>query len=245
MSVAVAHLKELAARQAVKFVQSGMIVGLGSGSTALAAMRYLAERLKDGALQNIIGIPSSTGSEREARLFGIPLSTLEENPTIDLTIDGADEVDPELKMIKGGGGALLREKIVAQASRRVIIIIDETKLSPTLGTSKPLPVEVLQFGWRTQANFLIGLGAQLARRHNDDGSPYLTDQDNYILDCDFGPIEHPALLAERLNSRAGIIEHGLFLDLATDLIVAGELGIRHLKRDEETLWEVRVDNDRN
>lgn len=151
---------------------------------------------------------------------------------IDLTFDGADEVDPALNLIKGGGGALLREKIVAQASRREIIIVDESKLSPTLGTHWAVPVEVIPFGWRSQAAYLESLGAQVLLRPGDDGTPFKTDQSNLILDCDFGPISDPVSLGARMDARTGIVAHGLFLELATDVIVAGALGVRHLRREE-------------
>jgi ribose 5-phosphate isomerase A len=176
-------------------------------------------------------VPSSLQIEAEARRLGIPLTTLDEHPVVDLTIDGADEVDPDLNLIKGGGGALLREKIVAQASRREIIVVDESKLSPALGARWAVPVEVVPFGWRSQAAYLESLGAQPILRLNSDGTPFTTDQGNLILDCDFGPISQPAQLAARLSERAGIVEHGLFLGLATDVIVAGVEGVRHLERE--------------
>jgi len=147
-----------------------------------------------------------------------------------LTIDGADEVDPNLDLIKGGGGALLREKIVAQASRREIIVADESKLSPALGTRWAVPVEVVPFGWRTQALYLESLGADVRLRQDENKKTFTTDQGNLILDCQFGPLLQPADLAAKLNSRTGIVEHGLFLDLATDLIVASAEGVRHIER---------------
>ena len=223
------QLKQQAAERAVEFVESGMVVGLGVGSTAIFAVRRIAELLGDGQLQDILGVPCSIRVGEEAERLGIPLTTLDAHPVVDLTIDGADEVDPQLNLIKGGGGALLREKIVAQASRREIIAVDESKLSPALGTRWPLPVEVVSFGWRSQALFLESLGAEITLRRNDDGPPYRTDQGNLIVDCDFGPIFRPAELAARLGGRAGIGEHGLFLGLATDVIVAGGRGLRHLK----------------
>ncbi len=149
---------------------------------------------------------------------------------IDLTIDGADEVDPDLNLIKGGGGALLREKIVAQNSRRVIIVCDDSKLSLRLGTHRAVPVEVLSFGWRSQHRYLESLGAQVKVRQSSNGSPFVTDSGNMILDCNFGPIASPAELAVSLSSRAGIVEHGLFLGLATDVIIAGGEGIQHFAR---------------
>jgi ribose 5-phosphate isomerase A len=152
---------------------------------------------------------------------------------LDLTIDGADEVDQSLNLIKGGGGALLREKIVAQASHRVIIVVDESKLSPSLGTKHPLPVEVLPFGWHSQLRFLQSLGGQVVVRYNQDSTPYRTDQGNLILDCDFGPIISPPDLAAQLSTRAGIVEHGLFLNLATEVIIGGRVGVRRLLRPGE------------
>jgi ribose 5-phosphate isomerase A len=226
----VLHLKKQAGRYAVEFVQSGMVVGLGHGSTAIFAVRRIAELLRQGRLQNILGVPCSLQVEEDAQQLGIPLTTLDEHPIVDLTIDGADEVDPDLNVIKGGGGALLREKIVAQASRREIIVVDETKLSPALGTHWPVPVEVAPFGWRSQVAYLESLGAQPVLRLNRDGAPIKTDQGNLILDCHFGPISDPAQLAARLSERAGIVEHGLFLGLATDVIVASVEGVRHLTK---------------
>ena len=226
------HLKQQAAWHAVQFVDSGMVVGLGAGSTAAAAMRRIGELLRDGTLENILGVPCSTRVEREARGFGIPLTTLEAHPILDLTIDGADEVDANLDLIKGGGGALLREKIVAQASRREIIVVDESKLSPALGTNWAVPVEVIPFGWRSQIAFLQSLGARADLRTNSEGKPLKTDQGNSILDCDFGPISEPRRLAAELSWRAGVVEHGLFLGLATDVIIASDDGITHLKRGE-------------
>jgi ribose 5-phosphate isomerase A len=225
-------LKQQAADEVLTFIRSGMIVGLGAGSTAILAVRGLAGKLVQGELSDVWGIPCSRQIEAEARRMGIRLTTLEEHPVIDLTFDGADEVDPALNLIKGGGGALLREKIVAQASRREIIIVDESKLSPTLGTHWAVPVEVIPFGWRSQAAYLESLGAQVLLRPGDNGTPFKTDQSNLILDCDFGPIGDPVSLGARMDARTGIVAHGLFLELATDVIVAGALGVRHLKREE-------------
>jgi len=224
--------KQQAAEEAVTFIESGMVVGLGHGSTAIFAMRRIAEFLKSGQLKAILGVPCSNLVEQEARQLGIPLTTLEEHPIIDVTIDGADEVDPQLDLIKGAGGALLREKIVAQASCREIIVIDESKMVPVLGTRKALPVEVCTFGWRTQAEYLQSLGARVEVRTRGDGSFFPTDQGNLILDCTFGPINQPAALAAQLSARAGIVGHGLFLGLATDMICAGAGGVRHLRRHQ-------------
>ncbi|MHB0939270.1 MAG: ribose-5-phosphate isomerase RpiA [Armatimonadota bacterium] len=228
-----ARLKQQAAERAVQSVASGMVVGLGHGSTAAFALRRMAELLRSGELTDLHGVPCSLAVEHEARALGIPLTTLEDVLRIDLTIDGADEVTAERAIIKGGGGALLREKIVAQASRRVIIIVDSSKLSPRLGTRSAVPVEVLEFGWRSQAAYLEELGGLPVQRMAPDGTPFRTDQGNFILDCDFGIIRNPAALAERLQARAGILAHGLFLGLATEVIVAGEDGIRVITGNDD------------
>ncbi len=207
-----------------------MIVGLGHGSTAIFAIRAIAAELATGELKDIVGIPCSRQVEGNARALGIPLISLDETPIIDVTIDGADEADPALNLIKGGGGAVLREKIVAQVSRREIIIIDEDKLVPMLGTVWPVPVEVVPFGWRSQADYLAGLGAEVTPRRLGNGEFFHTDQGNLILDCHFGPIAQPVELAAQIRTRAGIIEHGLCLGIADDVIVAGPAGIRHLQR---------------
>ena len=225
-----AHFKQQAAEYAVQFVTSGMIVGLGHGSTAIFAIRAIAQQLASGQLTDIMGIPCSRQVEADAQALGIPLTTLQENPVIDVTIDGADEVDPALNLIKGGGGALLREKIVAQASRREIITVDESKLVPALGNEWAVPVEVVPFGWRSQADYLTALGAEVTPRRLDDGELFRTDQGNVILDCRFGPIAQPEELATQIRARAGIVEHGLCVGVADDVIVAGAAGIRHLRR---------------
>lgn len=222
--------KQEAAEHAAAYIESEMVVGLGTGSTAIYMVRHLAHLLQTGQVQNVLGIATSTKTEDEARKLHIPLTTLEAHPVVDLTIDGADEIDPDLNAIKGGGGALLREKIVAQVSQRVIIVVDESKPSPVLGTQWALPVEVAPFGWGTQQRFLEELGAKVQVRKAEDGSVFQTDQGNMILDCQFGPIANLAELNDQLNQRVGIVEHGLFLGLITDLIVAGKGGIHHTMR---------------
>ena len=222
-------LKQQAAEFALQFVQSGMTLGLGSGSTALFATRGIGQRIQAGDLKNTVAIPTSLAIEAEARALDIPLTTLEDHPRIDVTIDGADEVDPDFNLIKGGGGALLREKIVAQATQRQIIVVDESKLSDQLGTRWAVPIEVIPFGWTAQAAFLQSLGGAPKLRRQDNGRPYLTDQSHFILDCHFGKIEDPSKLAEAIKGRAGIVEHGLFIQLAHDVIVAGQSGLRHLR----------------
>lgn len=226
------QLKRQAAERAVEQVQSGMVIGLGSGSTAVWALRRIAELYQAGTLRDIVGIPTSNIIEQEAQTLGIPLTTLEAHPVIDLTIDGADEVDPQLNVIKGGGGALLREKIVAQASRREIIVVDESKLSDKLGTHWAIPVEVATFGWRSQQAFLESLGATVVLRQRD-GQTRITDHGNFILDSNFGPIDDPERLGAQLKARTGVVEHGLFLKLVSEVIVAGSDGIRTIHIQEK------------
>lgn len=221
--------KEHAAYHAATCVASGMVVGLGTGATATLFVRRLAERLASGEIKNIVGIPTSQSIEQVAKQLGFPLTTLEDHPVIDLTVDGADEVDDALNLIKGGGGALLREKIVAQASQRVIIIVDEAKLSPQLGIKWHVPVEVVTFGWRTQFEYLEQLGATVELRQKGE-QPFITDQGNYILDANFGIIADPAALADQLKRRVGIVEHGLFVNLASEVIVGMDEGVRVIKR---------------
>lgn len=225
-----AALKKEAAEYALRYVKSGMTVGLGTGSTAIFAIRHIGALLKSGELKGLIGFATSKASWDAAVGLGIPMLTDDLPKNIDVTIDGADEVDPQLNLIKGGGGALLREKLVAQASKYEIIVVDESKLSQRLGTLHVLPVEVLPFGWRSQARFLESLGARYTVRQTADGREYHTDQGNLILDCDFGPIADPAKLAMELEARAGIVEHGLFLGLTHSVVVAGASGIRELTR---------------
>ena len=221
--------KQHAANHAATYVTSGMVIGLGTGATATLFVHRLAERLAAGELHNIVGIPTSQSIAQEAQELAFPLSTLEEHPIIDLTVDGADEVDEQLNLIKGGGGALLREKIVAQASKREVIIVDEAKLSPQLGSKWHVPVEVITFGWRTQFEYLESLGATVELRQKGE-QPFVTDQGNYILDANFGVITDPPALADQLKRRVGIVEHGLFVNIASEVIVGTEEGVRILKR---------------
>lgn len=221
------ELKQAAGERAVDWVESGMVVGLGTGSTAMHAIRRIGARIQSGELRDVLGIPTSKASEAVAREVGIPLTTLGEHPVVDLTIDGADEVDPELNLIKGGGGALLHEKIVAQASLREVIVVDEAKLSPILGSSHALPVEIVQFGWRPEEEYLADLGADVNVRRGADNDVFVTDEGNWIMDCTFPPIQDLQRLSDRLGRRAGIVDHGLFIGLATDLLVAGANGVEH------------------
>lgn len=222
-------LKRQAAVRAVEYIKSGMVVGLGHGSTSLLAVRALSERMERGEVADIVAIPCSPEIDAVARQLGITITTLEDHPVIDVTVDGADEVDPKLNLIKGGGGALLREKIVAQASKREIIMVDESKLSPQLGTKWAVPVEVLEFGYRTQADHIATLGAKVALRMAGE-KPFRSAGGNFILDCDFGPIKDPHAMALRLKQRTGVVEHGLFIAMATEVVVAGPEGVRILTR---------------
>jgi ribose 5-phosphate isomerase A len=221
------QFKQSAADSAVALVEDGMILGLGTGSTAKLAVDTLGKRVAGGL--RVIGIPTSEATDHQARALGIPISTLDEHPAIDLTIDGADEVElGPLNLIKGRGGALLREKIVASASKQLVIIVDESKLVERLGSHFALPVEVVPFGWQATAHRLEALGAKIALRNNADSKPFVTDGGHYIVDCTFGPIASPAKLDSELNRIVGVVEHGLFLGMATQVIVAGHSGVKVL-----------------
>jgi len=208
--------KEAAGRAAAKLVRDGDIVGLGSGSTAYFAVVALGERVKAGL--KIVGIPTSVHTAGLARQLGIPLTTLDEHPEIDITIDGADEVDPQLRLIKGGGGALLREKVIAAASKKMVVVVDSSKVVPVLGKF-PLPVEVISFARTVVEKKIVSLGASPKLRAKPDGSPFITDNSNQILDCSFGKITDPAALALILSDTPGIVEHGLFIGLASIALV--------------------------
>ena len=222
-------LKKKAGEEAAKRIQSGQRIGLGTGSTVRYFLEALGERLSKGELSRIVGVPTSKNTEKLARSLNIPLTTLETEPFLDLCVDGADEVDPQLNLIKGLGGALLREKIVAMASQRFIVIVDNAKLVQRLGERCPVPVEVLPFGWKATAEKIKALGGTPTVR-TDNGSPYITDQENHILDCHFGPIENAEALAQQLDSIPGVLGHGLFLNIAEEAIVGTPAGADHLTR---------------
>jgi ribose 5-phosphate isomerase A len=222
--------KQRAAEAAVAFVQSGMVVGLGTGSTANFFLQALANALRSGRLRDIRGVPTSVASDQHARELGIPLASLAECPHPDITVDGCDEVDPNLNVIKGLGGALLREKVVAQNSRRFIIIADASKRVSVLGTKSPLPVEVTQFGHEIQAAFFINLGATPFLRRTPDGAPFLTDNENYIYDCRFKQIDDARKLEDALLHRAGIVDCGLFLGMAERALIATDSGVEEMRR---------------
>ena len=208
--------KEAAGRAAAELVRDGDIVGLGTGSTAYFAVVALGERVKAGL--KIIGIPTSVQTADLARTLGIPLTTLDEHPEIDITIDGADEVDPKLNLIKGGGGALLREKVVASVTKKTVVVADSGKIVAALGKF-PLPVEVISFARTVVEKKIVAVGATPKLRTKPDGSPYLTDNGNQILDCSFGKIVDPPALARELNGMPGVVEHGLFIGLAKVALV--------------------------
>ena len=221
---------EAAAVAAVGLVRSGMRIGLGTGRTARYATQLVAHLLHDGTLRDVVAYPTSKATRRDAQAFAIPLLDEALAVELDLTIDGADEIDPDMNLIKGGGGALLREKITAQASRRLVIVADEGKVTPQLGGTRPVPVEVLRFGWQSQQRFLASFGAEVVVRPGADGGSFTTDSGNLILDCHFGPIADAAGLALVLDGRAGIVEHGLFIGLAHDVFIGGAEGVQHRTR---------------
>jgi ribose 5-phosphate isomerase A len=219
--------KRQAGDRAAAMVTSGNVVGLGSGSTARYATLRIAERLRAGDLHDVLGIPTSNDTAALAREAGIPLTTLEEHGEIDVTIDGADEVDPDWNVVKGLGGALLREKVVAYASRVEVMVVDDGKLVQRLGEKGPVPVEVLQFGWRNTHRGLEKTGARPVLRLRGE-RPFVTDEGNWIVDCHYGPITDPAALARQIKGIPGVVEHGLFLGMVHRVVVAGADGVHLL-----------------
>ena len=222
----IAELKGRAGRDAAGSVESGMRLGLGTGSTVAHFLSHLGDRIARGELSDVVGVPTSIRTERRSRELGIPLGTLGELGVLDLTVDGADEVDPGLNLIKGLGGALLREKMVAQASRRMLAIVDDTKLVGRLGERAPVPVEVVPFEFASHLRWLAELGAEPVVRRTEDGRKYLTDNGNLVIDCRFaGGIPDPHSLDECLARRAGVVDSGLFLQMAGEVVVAGKTGV--------------------
>ena len=223
--------KRRAAEAALKQVRSGMVLGLGTGSTVAHLLDHLASALAARTLTDIVGVPTSLQTERRCKELGIPLVGLADRDHIDLTIDGADEVSPEVDLIKGGGGALLREKMVAQASDRVLIIADAGKRVERLGTTFALPIEVVRWGWESHARFLAEWGGNASLRAATDGTPATTDNGLYVLDCRFAEgIEDPPALEEALARRAGVVESGLFIGLAHEALIATERGVDTILR---------------
>jgi len=207
--------KQAAARASLRFVRDGYIVGLGSGSTATYAVQFLGERVQAGL--KVVGIPTSNNTRDLAASLGIPLTSLDKNPQIDVTIDGADEIDPQLSLIKGGGGALLHEKIVASASRCLVIIADSSKQAAMLGKF-PVPLEVITFAQPLVRRRVEALGASVTLRMAGN-KPFLTDEGHHILDCNFGAIPDVPVLARKLSDMPGIVEHGLFVDMANVVLI--------------------------
>jgi ribose 5-phosphate isomerase A len=222
-----AQLKQAAAEFAAGLVEDGMLIGLGTGSTAYHLVAALGRRVQQGL--RITGVPTSEKTASQARSLGIPISDLGEHPQLDLTIDGADEVEPgSLNLLKGLGGALLREKIVASASKQMIVIVDDSKIVDRLGSRAPVPVEVIPFGWQAVEKRLKDLGAVPTLRKNPTGEPFVTDGAHYILDCVFGPIADANELALKMDRMVGIVDHGLFLGIASRVLIGKPSGIETL-----------------
>ena len=225
--------KRAAAARALEFVRPGMRLGLGSGSTAKHFVELLAERVRTGL--DVIGVPTSEATRSDAERLGVPLTSLDETPQLDLTVDGADEIAPDLSLIKGGGGALLHEKIVASASARMIVIADESKWVSALGRF-PLPVEVVPFGLGATRRAIeaaaaaVGCAGPALLRRAKDGHAFVTDSGHWILDAELGRIADPRSLADRLDGIAGVVEHGLFVGLAHAVVIAGSDGVRVIER---------------
>ena len=226
------NLKQQAAKSALEYIRNGMILGLGTGSTTRCFINMLGGEIQKGFLQGIQAIPTSETTAEQARLLGIPLTTLSENPQIDIAVDGADEVDPKLNLIKGLGGALLREKVVETHARRFIVVVDQSKIVLRLGVRGPLPVEIIPFEAHAHVVWLNTLDCQAKLLLEEDGSPLVTDNGNYLVHCWFSEgIPDPHKLARILADRPGIVEHGLFLGMADTVVVAEVDGIKILERE--------------
>ncbi|MGQ9550192.1 MAG: ribose-5-phosphate isomerase RpiA [Roseiflexus sp.] len=221
--------RQHAAEHALGYVENGMTIGLGTGSTATLMLQGLAARLSDGRLQRVTGVPTSEVTATLARELGIPLTTLDRQPRLDLALDGADEIDPQLRLIKGLGGAMLREKIVAASSERFVVVATAGKCVERLGERSPLPVEVVAFGLPLCARRLRALGGTPTLRRNRSGAPFVTDEGNLILDCSFGIIADPEALAVSICAIPGVVAHGLFLGMASLAVIAGPGGIVELR----------------
>lgn len=224
-------LKTAAARAALTYVEDGMILGLGTGSTTRIFIDLLGAQVQKGEFSQIVGVPTSEFSAAQARGWGIPLRTLDETPSLDLAVDGADEVNPQLNLIKGLGKALLREKLVEIHARRLLIIVDESKLVSHLGQRGPLPVEITPFGAQATLRWLNTQGCRAEQWMREDGTPLVTDNGNYYVRCWFAEgIPDPYELSQRLNAWPGVVENGLFLDMATAVLVAGAQGVRVMEK---------------
>ena len=227
------ELKKLAGEKAVEHIEDGMIVGLGTGSTVEYTLKALGKLVREGL--NIKGIPTSIHTKRIAKEEKIPLTTLDENPEIDVTIDGADEVDSNLNLIKGGGGALTREKIIAFNSKKVIIVVDDSKVVKCLGIDFALPVEVTKFGWQSTKKTIEEFDCNVELRMIMEDEPFITDNGNYILDCEFIRIDNPEELHVNLNNIPGVVENGLFIGLVDEVIVGGKQGVLTLDKKESVV----------
>lgn len=224
--------KKAAAEAAANLVEDGMVIGLGTGSTASLFVAALGRRIAEDGLR-IVGIATSEQTEAHARNFKLPLTSFAEHAQADLTVDGTDEVElGTLYLIKGHGGALLREKIVAAASKRMVVVADETKVVEQLGSLVSVPVEIVRFGWQATGRRLTEIGGNPSLRLGPDKKPYITDGGNYIMDCAFGPIAKPKEIAHHLDHVIGAVEHGLFLGFAHEVIVGGRDGVRTLRKSE-------------
>lgn len=225
-------LKEMAAREAVKYVEDGMVVGLGSGSTANKAIQLIGQKVKEEGIE-IIGVPTSTASDLLGRAVGIRMGELDDHPQVDLTIDGADEVDPSLNLVKGLGGALVREKIVAASSRVEMIVIDDSKMVDRLCQKAPLPVEIIKYSSKSTMRKLAALGCVPELRMAED-EPFISDNLNYIVHCKFERIDDPRAMEAEIGMIPGVVDSGLFIGLASKVIVASAEGVRILERAERS-----------
>ena len=223
------YLKKIAAEKATQEIQNGTVIGLGTGSTVYYALIKIGTMVRNGL--DIIGIPTSDNTEKIATEQGIKLSTLAVHDTIALTIDGADEVDPHLNLIKGGGGALVREKIIANASEQLLIVVDQSKVSQVIGTTFALPVEIIQFGWEATQRTVN----QICEKSDLRGGikkPLITDNGNYILDCKFNGIQEPEKIEVLLNNIPGVVENGIFTKLADKVIIGTSDGIKYMTKEK-------------
>ena len=222
------RMKQLACQRAAKEVQDGMVLGLGTGSTVYYFLHELGRMVREGV--RLTGVPTSVQTAQLATQLAIPLTTLDDQPHLDLAVDGADEVDDHLNLVKGAGGALLREKIVAASAARFLVVVDDGKLVTRLGERYSLPVEVVPFGHTPAIRAVEGLGARVTLRRGTDGQPWISDNGNYILDCHFGPIADPVALQKELLTIPAVIESGLFLNMTDTVIVGHAEGVRLLSR---------------
>jgi ribose 5-phosphate isomerase A len=226
----VEHMKQLACQHAAQEVQDGMVLGLGTGSTVYYFLQELGRMVREG--RRLTGVPTSVRTAEIATQLAIPLTTLDNQPHLDLAVDGADEVDANLHLVKGAGGALLREKIIAASADRFVVVVDASKVVTQLGERYPLPVEVVPFGYTLAIRTLEGLGAGVSLRRSTDGQPWVSDNGNYILDCHFGPIPDPVALQKELLAIPAVVDSGLFLNM-TDMAIVGQAdGVRLLQRGE-------------